>query len=102
MAIIAYIHIVPVQAQMNQEYGTKSRQPSKRRRKSFDWYLVIQAVGTNLQTWKANGSVLLREWLYVPIGVVIMLLFIMGVNLLISLSGITFPASVNQLFNWVD
>jgi len=47
-----------------------------------------------VQTWKANKSVLVKSWLLIPIGVLVMLLLIMGVTVLISLTGISFPASV--------
>ena len=48
----------------------------------------------NVQTWKANKSVLFKSWLLIPIGVFVMLLLVMGVTELIALTGISFPASV--------
>jgi len=44
---------------------------------------------------------LVKSWLLIPMGVVIMLFFIMGVSLLISLTGIAFPASVEFLQKFV-
>jgi purine-cytosine permease-like protein len=44
-------------------------------------------------SWQRN----LRAWLYVPIGILIILLACFGVNSLIALSSISFPASVALL-----
>jgi len=54
------------------------------------------------QLWKANRDILFKSWFLVPAGVVIMLLLIMGVDLLIGLTGISFPASVLSATESID
>lgn len=46
------------------------------------------------KTWKANRTKVFTTWFLIPVGVMTMLLLIMGVDLLIELTGISFPASV--------
>jgi hypothetical protein len=60
----------------------------------FGLYILSSNLTHSIQIWKANSRYLVRAWILAPAGVVLMLLFIMGVNLLIAKTGISFPASV--------
>lgn len=53
-------------------------------------YLQTNRAQVFRSTWKQN----IEAWIYVPVGILVMLLACFGVNSIIRLSNVQFPASV--------
>ncbi|KAL2047148.1 hypothetical protein N7G274_001167 [Stereocaulon virgatum] len=64
---------------------------------AIDWTLLQDALQASLLVWKLAWRRELIVWIYIPIGILCVLLACWGVDSLIGLSSVSFPASVALL-----
>jgi hypothetical protein len=54
----------------------------------------VELISSAVQTLKQSWPRLLRAWVYVPFGTVLIMLVLWGIDSIIRLTGVSFPASV--------
>jgi hypothetical protein len=57
-------------------------------------YARAGLISSAVQTLKKSWPRLLRVWIYVPLGTVLIMLLLWGIDSIIRLTGVSFPASV--------